>query len=164
MKLATCHPNRKAHARGLCGACYQKWRKENVPGAREKYKAYQSDYHAEEANKKRAQERLKYRRKSQEPGYADKRRNWMLTQKYGLTLVQYAQMLADQNGGCAICTRKPGARPLHVDHCHTTGAVRGLLCHQCNWYLGTLEGGPKVFTNLLTYMEKHNVLTHLKRN
>lgn len=136
--------------------------KDNIPGQKEKVASYQAAYHSDDANKKRALERLKYRRKAEDPGYARKRRDWMLKGKYGITVDDYDQMLAAQNGGCAICTRKPGKLPLHVDHCHRTGVVRGLLCHQCNWYLGTIEGGDGVFTRLINYLEKHDVIKQLK--
>lgn len=51
---------------------------------------------------------------------------------YGLTLAQYNQMLADQNGVCKICARPPKTMPLVVDHDHRTGRCRGRLCFNCN--------------------------------
>lgn len=50
----------------------------------------------------------------------------------GVTIAQYETMLARQGGGCAICGNPPKTRRLDVDHDHTTGTVRGLLCHRCN--------------------------------
>lgn len=49
----------------------------------------------------------------------------------------YARLLAEQNGGCAICGAAPKTRRLHIDHDHASGAVRGLLCHRCNRNLPT---------------------------
>ena len=57
--------------------------------------------------------------------------------KYGLTIEQYEQMLAQQNGRCATCKEIP--ERMCVDHCHRTGAVRGLLCSGCNTALGFLK-------------------------
>ena len=62
-----------------------------------------------------------------------------LKYNYGLTVDQYAAMLAAQGGGCKICgTNVPGgnAGSFRVDHDHKTGKVRGLLCHRCNVSLG----------------------------
>lgn len=63
-----------------------------------------------------------------------------LWEKYKLTLDQYLELVEAQGGACAICRRKPpaGAR-LCVDHCHTTGAVRALLCIPCNVMVGVYE-------------------------
>jgi len=49
-----------------------------------------------------------------------------------LTEDEYIDLLAFQNGRCAICGRPPKNRRLNVDHDHRTGEVRGLLCHRCN--------------------------------
>lgn len=54
-----------------------------------------------------------------------------LAQTYGLTLGDYARLLEEQGGSCAICQRKPRYN-LDVDHDHKTGRVRGLLCKLCN--------------------------------
>lgn len=66
-----------------------------------------------------------------------------LVRKYGITQADYDRMLTDQGGGCALCSAKPEDLTagryrtyLHVDHCHDTGKVRGLLCPDCNLLIG----------------------------
>jgi hypothetical protein len=59
---------------------------------------------------------------------------------YGLTIERYEEMSLAQGGVCAICrgVNVDGKR-LHVDHCHTTGVVRGLLCGRCNRGIGNFD-------------------------
>lgn len=66
----------------------------------------------------------------------DKRRHNLST-RYGLTPQQVDAMWEKQQGLCAIC-EMPMNRPV-IDHCHSTGAVRGILCHACNIKLPTVE-------------------------
>ena len=74
------------------------------------------------------------------PGSSRKRN---LKKKYGIDEETYFKMLEDQGGGCGICgSTESGWKTspwLHVDHCHTSGTIRGLLCHQCNIMIGCLE-------------------------
>lgn len=74
--------------------------------------------------------------------------------KYGITIADYDQMLEDQGGVCKICgTDTPGARGrFHIDHCHTTGNVRGLLCNNCNHLLGNAQDNPKTLANAIAYL------------
>lgn len=53
--------------------------------------------------------------------------------RYGVTAEEYAQLLAAQGGVCQLCRKET---PLCIDHEHTTGTVRGLLCKTCNAGLG----------------------------
>ena len=77
---------------------------------------------------------------------------------YGMVPGQYEQMLSTQGGVCAIChgVNKKGA--LAVDHCHTTGRVRGLLCRNCNTGIGLLgdsaESVSRAFVYLVTASRK----------
>ena len=80
-----------------------------------------------------------------------KRRSYALKQKYGLTLDEYDTMMTNQKGGCAICN--DGAKRLHVDHCHKTGAVRGLLCSNCNTSLGKFGDNVETLRNAVRYLE-----------
>lgn len=78
---------------------------------------------------------------------------------YGITPEQYDEMFKTQNGKCAACGREQedGARHvdrLQVDHDHSTGAVRGLLCSTCNRALGFLSDSPTRVEQLLTYIRK----------
>lgn len=63
-----------------------------------------------------------------------------LRTRYGIEAADYEAMLDAQDGGCAICgaTTPGGVGTFHVDHCHDTGAVRGLLCSACNIGIGNL--------------------------
>jgi hypothetical protein len=74
---------------------------------------------------------------------------------YGLEPAEYAVMLSDQDGLCSICHRGPGMRALHVDHCHVTGLVRGLLCSPCNTAAGLLQDDPGLIRSLADYIERH---------
>lgn len=64
-----------------------------------------------------------------------------LKSRYGITLDDYNDMFDKQKGKCDICKTHQMKlnRKLCVDHCHTTGKVRGLLCNRCNSMLGGLE-------------------------
>lgn len=72
--------------------------------------------------------------------------------KYGLTQDDYDAMLQDQRGACAICN-EPMDKP-HVDHNHTTGKVRGLLCQHCNMGLGHFRDSPLRLRLASAYLEK----------
>jgi hypothetical protein len=74
--------------------------------------------------------------------------------RYGLTPEQYEAMVKDQDNLCAICKLPPRGRwgRLHVDHCHKTGVVRGLLCFRCNAMLGHAEDNPIVLQAVIDYL------------
>lgn len=154
MKLASCHPERKHQARGMCKPCYDRWLKASNPGYRERQLSNTTKWARANPEKMAVIAARRKQKDAADPTLKERSRERQLKRTYGITQADYDAMLASQNGGCAICGRKPGARPLHVDHCHDTGAVRGLLCHQCNWYLGTVEAGPNVLNNLLSYLSK----------
>jgi hypothetical protein len=70
---------------------------------------------------------------------SNKREN--LKRLYKMTLEQYNEMFNAQNGCCAICNKHASnfKRSLHVDHDHSTGKIRALLCNNCNPMLSILE-------------------------
>lgn len=64
-------------------------------------------------------------------------------------------MLRQEATRCKVCFRGfgPGAVP-HVDHCHETGYVRGVLCRQCNVAFGLLRESPETIQRLVEYAER----------
>jgi hypothetical protein len=77
-----------------------------------------------------------------------------LKKKYGLSVEQYDKMFNKQNKRCACCNRETDK--LVVDHNHTTGAIRELLCSPCNTALGLLNEDVTVMQNMSNYVRKHN--------
>jgi len=73
---------------------------------------------------------------------------------YGISADDYAARLKDQDGVCAICHEPPknGGKPLFVDHNHTTGQIRGLLCARCNQLIGWLEVDPEIRQKAAGYL------------
>lgn len=76
--------------------------------------------------------------------------------RYGLTVEQFDALLEQQSGGCAICrtTTVPTRGNWHVDHCHETGRVRGILCHGCNVALGHLKDRIDLLEAAIAYLRK----------
>ena len=81
-----------------------------------------------------------------------KRREYTLRQ-YGLTPEGFQELIQKQQGNCAACG-EPLADPrkTHVDHCHKTGKVRGVLCLRCNTALGLLDDSPEKAERLAEYL------------
>ncbi|MCA1223563.1 endonuclease VII domain-containing protein [Streptomyces sp. 8L] len=78
--------------------------------------------------------------------------------RYGLTLEEYQDKLATQEGRCAICgDEPPEGKRLHVDHNHETGAVRDLLCRWCNYALGNVKDEPGRLLAMISYLERHGI-------
>lgn len=77
----------------------------------------------------------------------------MVEKVYGITGDDYAALLKRQGGKCAICRARPKSKRLAVDHNHTTGAVRGLLCSRCNHELmGSAWDSMAIASALWHYM------------
>jgi hypothetical protein len=71
---------------------------------------------------------------------------------YGLTEDDYWRLYEKQNGVCAICGERGKRDKLDVDHCHKTGAVRGLLCNRCNLCIGRFEDNPMYLKSAAEYL------------
>ena len=97
----------------------------------------------------------------------DKQRDRHLRRAYGITLAQFNRMVLAQGSTCACCgTDKPGGKHNQwcVDHDHLTGAVRELLCKDCNIVLGIIEDSPEHLQRLIQYLVKHNDQTNNRTN
>lgn len=82
--------------------------------------------------------------------------DWTLRNKYGIGSDEYNRLLLSQGNGCAICGEPQAdarGRRLHVDHCHETGNVRGLLCLACNAGLGFFRDEPWKMRAAADYIE-----------
>jgi len=130
-------------------------------------KAYNRSYH--EANKAKANGRSRqwaidnrdhatalskaWQAKNPEKTRASKRATH-LRRTFNLTLEEYDELLAAQGGGCAICHDPCSTgRNLAVDHCHTSGDIRGLLCAACNHTLGKMRESPALLRAAADYLE-----------
>lgn len=82
-----------------------------------------------------------------------------LRKNYGITLEEYKEMVVNSGGKCNICgdvgfTMNRNQRsPLVIDHCHATGKVRGLLCHNCNRALGLFKDNIQTLETAIRYLE-----------
>lgn len=139
--------------RSECKPCYRaisaaRYRANPEP-AKERVKRWQRD------NAARYQENQRRWRESGRKAEADRRSH--LRWKFGITPEQYDAMLAAQGGVCALCGRPPTEGiSLHVDHHHATGAIRKLLCFDCNAGIGKLREDRDLLRAAATYLDAHD--------
>ena len=91
-------------------------------------------------------------------------RTQQLRKDFGLSADEYAALVSVQGGRCAICGDAPGgARPhLSVDHDHTTGVIRALLCLRCNVGLGQFKEDPLRLASAIAYLRNHEQSARVK--
>lgn len=125
-RMATCHPETKHFAKGLCKKCYDS--------------AYAKSLDRIELN---AQKR-DWAKKNPERARAAHRKYL-----YGADAAAVEAMLKSQNYKCQIC-RTGEAK--HLDHCHATGKIRGMLCPKCNQGLGYFKDNREALLDAVRYL------------
>jgi hypothetical protein len=132
----------------------KKRRKENYLKNKEKILQQGKDYY----NNNKEKYRLKHKKWNE--ANPNKRREYQLA-KYGLTLQDYEKMFEQQKGLCYTChnpeTKMSNGKviKLSVDHNHTTGKVRKLLCYSCNLTIGKIQENIETLKNFIKYLEEN---------
>jgi hypothetical protein len=129
-----------------------KWRANN----KEKQKEHRDKWRKKNREKDLVS-KAKYRSENKEK-IAEGYRRHILRKKFNLTKEDYDQVLANQNGTCAICSLScETGRDLAVDHDHETGKIRGLLCRNCNVSLGLMKDDPARLRKAAEYLEQAEI-------
>lgn len=93
--------------------------------------------------------------------YAKKNRikcnNANMKYRTGIDIDKYNILLKKQNNKCKICnlTEKENKKRFSIDHCHTSGFIRGLLCNKCNQGLGYFKDNIELLTNAIIYLNNN---------
>ena len=89
----------------------------------------------------------------------DKSKKRALKYKYNLTEESLNEMYLLQNKECGICKKEfdilSKHNGLYVDHCHSSGKVRGLLCRNCNALLGNCKDNIEILSSSMSYLKKY---------
>lgn len=120
-----------------------RWREQNPERAKE---------HGQDTYKRNRSKVIERSKKWKEDN-PEKARDIQL-KKYGITAKDYDSRLEEQKNLCAICRDSRGKRNFHVDHDHSTGKVRGLLCGNCNVALGLMRDNPEFLEAAISYLSQ----------
>jgi len=121
--------------------------------------SYQTEWARNNKDKVRAAQQRYYNSQQGQWKSLDK-----VAKRYGIVAEDYAWMLNKQDCGCAICgTHYTNTRDnqLVIDHCHSTGKVRGLLCHKCNSGHGQYSDNLTVMCDSAEYVATHRNINDL---
>lgn len=130
---------------------------------KEKVAAYNKSYNAKLAQtkyKKSPKGREKSKLQDEKRKVSFDRKLWVrsnnLKRLYGITLDQYKNLVSAQGNECAICKIAfSDVLSGHVDHCHTTGTIRGVLCGKCNAAIGLFSDNTAFLQSAIYYLESN---------
>jgi len=132
------------------------------PADPERFRAKQRAKYAADPTKGRLSSAAYYRRNREKCAAAVRR--YGLRRRYGLTSQAYAALLGKQEGRCAVCAQiLESGRKRAVDHDHTTGVVRGLLCQHCNLCIGHAQDDPKILGAAMKYLTNASAIGDARR-
>lgn len=119
--------------------------------------AYTRAWRLKNQEKVVAYNRRTYEKRKNDPEYRARNRDKWLWDSYGITNADYKRLLENQNGKCAIClvaAETQQHRKLLVDHCHSTGIIRGLLCYSYNLSIGHFKNNEELLIKAATYVKE----------
>lgn len=156
-----CACGAKHYLKGLCRRCHSLH-----PVYGQQVRDRQRRWHEANRGRVRANRRAYYERTKEHLKHPDRTRVETL-RLHGLKQADYDAMHAAQDGRCAICRcteqellgKGKALKRLAVDHCHTTGRIRGLLCRKCNTALGLLGDDLAGIWAALNYLTDHQGVT-----
>jgi len=128
----TDRPSRRAYCNSCAADKSKKWR---------------------QANPDRASEQSRKWREANEHAYRAKQRRNHIKRTYGLDEADYQALCAEQDHACAICCTPMGEVRTVVDHDHSTGEIRGILCVTCNTGIGMLRDDYQLVQRALNYLK-----------
>ena len=123
--FASCHKDKKHFARGMCETCYSAWKRANRSGR-------------------------------QIANTTEWFRDRHFRSKFGITAAERDRLVAAHGGKCCLCGQPDGkgrGKVLHIDHCHQTGRIRGVLCGSCNQGIGLLRDDPALLARAIAYLQ-----------
>ncbi len=135
-----------SYGRRTCKPCRSK---EEI----QKYWSSPEEYRKKKRGKSKTPARTSWEQRNKEYGYS-----WHLKKTYNLSRDDYNNLLVAQENKCAICGAEEQERMV-VDHCHTTGSVRGLLCNSCNCGLGFFQDNIEFMKKAIAYIKINDKTT-----
>ena len=122
LDLFSAHSQSKYGRQNICKSCMAIQQKEKPSASKE----YRRKWHKN--------------KRAESDEYNDNAYYSRLKKKYGITKKEYLSIYEKQQGNCKICGKNESEQKqrLHVDHCHNSGVVRGLLCSKCNTAIGLM--------------------------
>ena len=93
------------------------------------------------------------------------RRHYNLLKRYGLSESDWEEMFENQERKCAICKKDDSGNSIYgwaVDHCHSTGKVRAILCMKCNTGLGAFRDNIDIILNAASYILYHSSFDNIE--
>lgn len=152
---------RRASPCRQCRSAKDRQRREGrSPEEREKESTRRAAKHARlsaEERKARVDEARAWRRANPAEARRRMREQW-LRAEYGIGVAEVEAILVAQGGGCAVCGFSDRSNPKmfpHVDHCHQTGKVRGVVCNNCNVGMGHFRDDPALIRAAMAYLSPH---------
>ena len=130
----------------------------NLKAAIRRFKTKERDLEYAKEYRKKNRIELNNKQKARYELNPSERMTYNRLHKYGVTQETYSKLLEAQQGRCAICGGSPSNTRnncLHVDHDHETGAIRGLLCNNCNLMLGHARDKAENLRLAADYLDKH---------
>lgn len=138
-----------------CGAKFQTW------NSARKYCTHQCNVrNYDRRNKELLYQKKISRLREERKRVPEKWREIQRLRRYGMPLGKYDELVASQRGCCVICGKKPEGA-LQVDHDHTTGVYRELLCEKCNRMLGFALDDPAILRAAIVYLGKHTKIARI---
>ena len=87
--------------------------------------------------------------------YRKRANEYLKERRYGITQEDFNNMLVEQNNMCKICNSEfKSTKDTHIDHCHNSDTVRGLLCNSCNLALGQFGDNTDIMGRAIKYLQK----------